>query len=121
MQSKQNFPRMALFVPIIIFVILADQFSKWLVVRNLGLHESVPFIPDFLDFLYIRNQQETMTNKELKAYIQKQKSRGSANLKTFEVEYHKRFASPFAAFILSTIGMSISCRKRKGDEMIEAI
>lgn len=66
------------------------------------------------DFLFIRNQQETMTNKELKAYIQKQKSRGSANLKTFEVEYHKRFASPFAAFILSTIGMSISCRKRKG-------
>ncbi len=66
------------------------------------------------DFLFIRNQQETMTNAELKDYIEKQRNRGSGNLSIFEVEYHKRFASPFAAFILSTIGMSLSTRKRKG-------
>ncbi|MBO7119239.1 MAG: LptF/LptG family permease [Bacteroidaceae bacterium] len=66
------------------------------------------------DFLFIRNQQETMTNAELKDYIEKQRNRGSGNLSIFEVEYHKRFASPFAAFILSTIGMSLSSRKRKG-------
>ena len=66
------------------------------------------------DFLFTRNMQETMTNKELLAYIGKQKNRGSKNLKVFEVEYHKRFAAPFAAFILSTIGMSLSSRKRKG-------
>ncbi|MBR3856390.1 MAG: LptF/LptG family permease, partial [Bacteroidaceae bacterium] len=66
------------------------------------------------DFLFIRNQQETMTNAELKDYIYKQRNRGSGNLRIFEVEYHKRFASPFAAFILSTIGMSLSSRKRKG-------
>ena len=66
------------------------------------------------DFLFIRNQQETMTNAELKDYIDKQRNRGSGNLSIFEVEYHKRFASPLAAFILSTIGMSLSSRKRKG-------
>ena len=66
------------------------------------------------DFLFIRNQQETMTNAELKYYIEKQRDRGSGNLSIFEVEYYKRFASPFAAFILSTIGMSLSSRKRKG-------
>ncbi len=66
------------------------------------------------DFLFTRNQQETMTNSELKEYIQKQKNRGSGNLKVFEVEYYKRFASPFASFILSVIGMTLSCRKRKG-------
>ena len=66
------------------------------------------------DFLFIRNQQETMTNAELKDYIEKQRNRGSGNLSIFEVEYQKRFASPFAAFILSTIGMSLSSRKRKG-------
>ncbi len=66
------------------------------------------------DFLFIRNQQETMTNSELKEYIEKQRDRGSGNISIFEVEYYKRFASPFAAFILSTIGMSLSSRKRKG-------
>ena len=66
------------------------------------------------DFLFIRNQQETMTNAELKDYIEKQRNRGSGNLSIFEVEYYKRFASPFAAFILSTIGFSLSSRKRKG-------
>jgi lipopolysaccharide export system permease protein len=30
------------------------------------------------------------------------------------VEYHKRFAVPFAAFILTLIGVSLSCEKRKG-------
>ncbi len=66
------------------------------------------------DFLFIRNQQETMTNSELKEYIEKQRNRGSGNISIFEVEFYKRFASPFAAFILSTIGMSLSSRKRKG-------
>ena len=30
------------------------------------------------------------------------------------MEYHKRFATPFASFILSAIGLSLSARKRKG-------
>jgi lipopolysaccharide export system permease protein len=55
-----------------------------------------------------------MTNAALKEYIEKQRDRGSGNLNIFEVEYYKRYASPFAAFILSTIGMSLSSRKRKG-------
>ena len=66
------------------------------------------------DFLFIRNQQETMTNSELKEYIEKQRNRGCGNLNIFEVEHYKRYASPFAAFILSTIGFSLSSRKRKG-------
>ena len=66
------------------------------------------------DFLFIRDQEETMTNSELRDYIEKQRGRGSGNLSIFEVEYYKRFASPFAAFILSTIGFSLSSRKRKG-------
>lgn len=66
------------------------------------------------DFLLTRNQQETMTNAELKEYVEKQRMRGSGNVKAFEVEYYKRFASPFASFILTTIGLSLSSRKRKG-------
>ena len=66
------------------------------------------------DFFYVRNQQETMTLPELKEFIGRQKLRGAAGVSTFEVEYHKRYATPFAAFILTLIGVSLSCEKRKG-------
>ena len=66
------------------------------------------------DFLLTRNQQETLTSPELKEYILKQRERGSSNVKPFEVEYHKRFATSFASFILTIIGLSLSARKRKG-------
>ena len=64
------------------------------------------------DFLFIRNQQETMTNAELKDYIEKQRNRGSGNISIFEVEYYKRFASPFAAFILSSIVILTAIQNR---------
>lgn len=66
------------------------------------------------DFFYVRGQQETMTIPELKEFIDRQRLRGAAGISTFEVEYHKRFATPFAAFILTLIGVSLSCEKRKG-------
>lgn len=66
------------------------------------------------DFAYTRNQQETLTLPQLDEYIDMQKMRGAANLSNFEVEYHKRFATPFAAFILTLIGASLCIQKRKG-------
>ncbi len=66
------------------------------------------------DFFYVKNQQETMTLPQLNEFIHKQKLRGAPNISTFEVEYHKRFAMPFAAFILTIIGVSLSSQKRKG-------
>ena len=66
------------------------------------------------DFFYSYGQQETMTISELDYFIARQRLRGSAGLAHFEVEYHKRFASPFAAFILTLIGVSFSSEKRKG-------
>ena len=55
-----------------------------------------------------------MTTPELSDYIDKQKERGIANTKNFEIEYHKRIAMSFAAFILTIIGVSLSSRKAKG-------
>ena len=66
------------------------------------------------DFLISEGEQETMTTPELSAYIDKQKKRGFANTKSFEIEYHKRIAMSFAAFILTIIGVSLSSRKSKG-------
>ncbi|MBO5134794.1 MAG: LptF/LptG family permease [Bacteroidaceae bacterium] len=66
------------------------------------------------DFFYTNKQQETMTLPQLDEFIDKQTMRGASGVSTFEVEYHKRFAMPFAAFILTIIGVSLSCEKRKG-------
>ncbi len=65
------------------------------------------------DFLITKGQQETLSTPELAKYIERQKQRGFANIKEFEVEYWKRGASSFATFILTLIGVSISARKRK--------
>lgn len=66
------------------------------------------------DFLISKGQQQTMTSSELEEYITKQKRRGFANIKEFEIEYHQRIAMSFAAFILTVIGVSLSSRKVKG-------
>ncbi|MBR3977216.1 MAG: LptF/LptG family permease [Bacteroidaceae bacterium] len=66
------------------------------------------------DFLISEGEQETMTSPQLSKYIEKQKARGMSKIKTFEVEYHKRIAMSFAAFILTIIGASLSSRKKKG-------
>jgi Predicted permeases len=66
------------------------------------------------DFLIMKGQQQTMTSPELKEYIEKQKKRGFANIKEFQIEYYQRIAMSFAAFILTTIGVSLSSRKVKG-------
>ena len=66
------------------------------------------------DFMIVNGQQETMSSKELKVYIDQQKARGIGNIQDFEIEYHKRYAMSFAAFIMTIIGVSLSSRKRKG-------
>lgn len=66
------------------------------------------------DFLISVNDCETMTSSQLKTYIDRQKVRGVGSIQTFEIEYHKRFATIMAAFILTTIGASLSSRKIKG-------
>ena len=66
------------------------------------------------DFLISVNDCETMTTPELNTYINRQKKRGIGNIQTFQIEYHKRFATIMAAFILTSIGASLSSRKSKG-------
>ena len=66
------------------------------------------------DLVFSKGQQETFTSPQLLNYISKQIDRGSSNVVQYEVEFHKRIATSFAAFILTTIGLSLSSRKRKG-------
>lgn len=72
----------------------------------------IPIEP--MDLVFSKGQQETFTLPELREYTSKQLNRGSGNVVQYEVEFHKRIASSFASFILTTIGMSLCSRKRKG-------
>lgn len=65
------------------------------------------------DFLAQAHMEQAMTNDELLDQIEKQRIRGKGQMAQFEIEYHKRFASPFASFILTTIGLTLSAKKRK--------
>ena len=67
-----------------------------------------------MDLVFSKGQQETLTSDELSQYISKQTERGSSNVVQYEVEYYKRIATSFASFILTIIGASLSCKKRKG-------
>lgn len=87
-----------------------------------GLHEknsfgtqldtTITIIPQ--DFVISANDAEQMTTPRLRSYIARQKLRGVGNIQDFEIEYYKRFASAFSAFILTVIGASLSSRKVKG-------
>lgn len=77
-----------------------------------SLDTIIPFEPR--DFLISKNDHETLTTPQLREYISRQKERGVANIKSFEIENERRYAMCAAAFILTVIGMSLSSRKVKG-------
>lgn len=80
--------------------------------RGSRLDTIIPIEPR--DFLIAKNDEETLTSPALREYIKRQKERGVANIKSFEIENEKRYAMTAAAFILTVIGMSLSSRKVKG-------
>ncbi|MCM1070625.1 MAG: LptF/LptG family permease [[Clostridium] fimetarium] len=86
--------------------------NREFITKGAKLDTVIPFEPR--DFLISRNDQETLTLPELREYIDRQKERGVANIKAFEIEYEKRYAMCAAAFILTVIGMSLSSKKVKG-------
>lgn len=66
------------------------------------------------DLLISAEDGELLVTADLVKYINEQKKRGVGNIQNFEVEFHRRFASIPAAFILTLIGASLSARKVKG-------
>ncbi len=66
------------------------------------------------DFKEERKFFETMTNPELDNYIDEQIERGVGNVEPYLIEKHRRVASPFSAFILTLMGVSLASRKTRG-------
>mgnify|MGYP003315392516 CR=1 FL=1 len=67
------------------------------------------------DELFITAEEaQQMTNPELRAYIRKQEARGASNVKAFLTEWHKRWASPIGAFIMTLLAVTMSSKKVRG-------
>ncbi len=66
------------------------------------------------DLVFRSNIIEAMDAKELDEFIEKQRLSGSEDVPFYLIEKHKRWASPFAIFILTLIGVSVSSKKTRG-------
>ncbi len=60
------------------------------------------------------NTAEAMTYTELNDFIDREKKKGSSLVPLYEIELHQRTSYPFAAYILTLIGVSVSSQKRRG-------
>ena len=104
-----------------------DSLHQWTIIDYIirdfdGMYEHVStgnrkdttltFMPS--DFLISDVDCETMTSPALAKHIQRQKQRGIGNIQTFEIEYHRRYATIMSFFVLTVIGVSLSSRKIKG-------
>lgn len=66
------------------------------------------------DFKAWLNNVQTMNQAELIKFIEREKFKGSNQVKEYEVEKHKRLAFPFASIILTIMGFSLASRKIRG-------
>ncbi|HLN20098.1 MAG TPA: LptF/LptG family permease [Bacteroidales bacterium] len=78
-----------------------DQIDTTLNIKPLDLSRDPGFV-------------NTMTFNELNEYVDLLRQQGSEELKLFLIEKHRRYANPFAVFILTLIGVSLSSRKVRG-------
>jgi lipopolysaccharide export system permease protein len=60
------------------------------------------------------NIVETMSIRELNEFIDDARMKGETNVIAYQIERYKRVATPFATFILTVIGLSVSSRKIRG-------
>jgi len=66
------------------------------------------------DFKERATTVETLNYFELNDFIDSQILHGNANINSYLIEKHGRLAYPFATFILTLIGVSVSSRKVRG-------
>ncbi len=66
------------------------------------------------DFANDYSRFETLTMNELYEYIDKLERRGADNIQVYEIEKYIRYTAPFAALILTFIGLGVSARKARG-------
>ncbi len=90
--------------------ILPDNTEKLDYQANYSM--KLPATPD--EILPEEYVAETMNTFELSSFIQKQKSKGSANVNTYQNELNMRLSNPFSTIILTLLALSLSSKKRRG-------
>lgn len=60
------------------------------------------------------NIAESMNYSELKKMIEREELKGSDRVPLYKIEFYQRTSYPFAAYILTIIGVTVSSRKRRG-------
>lgn len=66
------------------------------------------------EFYIVKGFSEQLTTTELRDYLDRQRARGVANLKEYELEYHRRFSFPCSILVLTVIAVSLTSRKMRG-------
>lgn len=90
-----------------------DGLNEELVITNGGTMDTTfNFTPE--DFFRYSNQMEMMTTRDLRAFIEKEESRGIDTATKFKTELYGRSADPFTIIILTLMGLAISSRKTRG-------
>jgi lipopolysaccharide export system permease protein len=79
--------------------------------KGVRMDTTLGFTPE--EFGRKDNNMETMNYKELNNYIESEGLKGSAT-EVYKIEKYRRFAFPFATFILTLIGVSLASRKIRG-------
>jgi len=82
------------------------------ITRGARLDTTYAFSPE--EFRRRESNIESLNTPQLVAFIRNERARGVENTAYMDVERHRRTAFPFATFILTVIGVSISSRKVKG-------
>lgn len=59
------------------------------------------------------NAMVAMTTPELLIYLEKQRDKGANNVVNIELTLHERTAYPFAAYVLTLLGLSVASRKSR--------
>src|SRR6201999_4643928 len=80
--------------------------EKW--INGLGLKKDTVLDMRPTDFIAIDNQFTAMPTSDLSRDIEKEKLRGTGQLKEMRYDYYQRFIYAFSAYVLTLIGVSIS-------------
>ncbi|MEY3085606.1 MAG: hypothetical protein RL037_1786 [Bacteroidota bacterium] len=81
---------------------------------NYGFRKDTTFAFHMEEMAQRQNIAETMTYSELTSMIEREDKKGSDLVPFYEIELHQRTSYPFAAYVLTIIGVAVSSEKRRG-------